>query len=93
MPQSVKYLILITELKLLAQKLGIKRINISGVKCNIEFNESPNINTHTLIHLIQQESQTYQLKGSNCLIFNIKNNDSEPKIHEVQKVLISLQVN
>lgn len=91
LPQSVKYLILITELKLLAQKLGVKRINISGVKCNIEFNESPNINTHTLIRLIQQERETYQLKGSNCLIFNIKNNENEPKIHQVQKVLISLQ--
>lgn len=91
LPQQVKYLFIITEIKHLSEKMGIKRIHISGIRCNIEFNETPNINTHALINLIQTQNTKYQLKGSNCLLFNIENNEADLKISEIQKLLIKLQ--
>lgn len=90
LPQPVKHLLLITELKLKATQMGIVRINAGGQQGKIEFNEKPAINPATLIHLIQIHAKRYQMEGPQKLRFTLDNTHSEDKIHEISALLDKL---
>ena len=87
LPQSVKHLFLITELKRLASKLGIVRINASADRGKIEFGSTPNINAGALITLIQLHSTRYQLDGPSRLKFKLDSTNNEARIHEISALL------
>lgn len=91
LPQSVKYLFLITELKFLASKLGVLRITASAEKCKIEFGEQPMINPVELIKLIQVHSKRYQLDGPTRLRFTLDSTNHEERIFEITALLLKLQ--
>jgi len=65
LPEPTKNLILVTKLKLLANKTGINKINIGENGGKIEFNLDAVINPANFVKLIQQSPQTYQLTGPN----------------------------
>ncbi|WP_133127134.1 transcription-repair coupling factor [Legionella nagasakiensis] len=90
LPSSVKHLLLITELKLLAAKLGIARLHASAQSGKIEFLESPNIDTGTLIHLIQLHAKRYQMEGPTRLKFILDGTTHEERIQEISTLLAKL---
>jgi transcription-repair coupling factor (superfamily II helicase) len=90
LPSPVKHLLLITDLKLLAAQLGIKRITASALAGKIEFGSEPNINTGALIKLIQLHSTRYQLDGPTRLKFMITSTSNEERIHEIKALLCQL---
>ncbi len=69
LPDAVKALFSVTELKQLAQPLGVKKIDMHVAGGRIVFNSEPKINTEALISLIQTQPQRYQFDGSNKLRF------------------------
>lgn len=87
LPEPVKYLLLITELKFFATKLGIAKINASGQQGKIEFSDQPNINPAELIKLIQVQSKRYQLDGPTRLRFTLESTNHEERIHEITTLL------
>jgi len=89
-PASVKLLLLITELKLLATKIGVTRIHGSGQFCKIEFNEEPNLDAQILIQLLQSAAQRYQMEGPHRLKVTLEANKSEERIHEISTLLHKL---
>lgn len=93
LPQSVKQLLLITELKLLSASLGVVRISASAQQGKIEFSPDAPINTEALIRLIQLHSKRYQLEGPTRLKFALDNVDGEARVHAVSSVLKQLRVN
>lgn len=90
LPQSAKNLLLVTELKLLADKLGINKIHAAQQAGKIEFNEQPKINSAVLITLIQLHAKRYQLEGPNRLRFTLDSVSAEERIHEIQALLAQL---
>nr|WP_115336850.1 transcription-repair coupling factor [Legionella londiniensis] len=90
LPMQVKYLLLVTELKLLAANLGINRIQVAGQQGKIEFNESPNIDAGVLIKLIQVHAARYQMDGPSRLKFTLDNTAHEARIHEIFDLLYRL---
>ncbi len=67
LPEPVKTLHQVTELKLSAAKLGIKKIDY-GQECGrIIFVEQPDIDPMKIIRLIQSQSNTYKLDGNDKL--------------------------
>ncbi|MGQ3889415.1 transcription-repair coupling factor [Legionella sp. CNM-1927-20] len=90
LPQPAKNLILITELKLLAAKLGINKITATQQQGKIEFSENPKINTSVLINLIQVHAKRYQLEGSTKLRFMLDKTSTEERIFEIQNILLEL---
>ena len=90
LPQPVKQLFLITELKFLATQLGIARINASAQGGKIEFGAQPNINAGALITLIQLHSKRYQLEGPTKLKFILDATSNEERIHEINGLLRQL---
>lgn len=90
LPQPAKNLLLVTELKLLAAKLGINKINAAQQSGKIEFSDKPEIDPAVLINLIQVHAKRYQLEGPTRLRFMIDSTDSEGRIFEIKDLLLKL---
>ena len=82
LPEASKNLIRITKIKILAEELGINKINANQYSGYLEFSEQPKINPTKLIALIQQQSQTYKLQGKYKLAFNV------PKNHQTNAIVL-----
>ncbi|WP_131751004.1 transcription-repair coupling factor [Legionella erythra] len=93
LPQPVKQLLLITELKLLAERLGIIKINAAQQQGKIEFGGEPRIDPAALISLIQLQAKRYQLDGPTKLKFSLDATHHEERIHEISGLLMKLAGN
>ncbi len=67
LPDSAKALIAITELKLKATKLGIRKIDFGESGGTILFEDKPNLDPQQLINLIQSKPSHYKLEGEKKL--------------------------
>ncbi|MGR8934315.1 MAG: transcription-repair coupling factor [Gammaproteobacteria bacterium] len=67
LPEPVKTLFSITELKQQAAHLGIKKIEIHAAGGRVLFNAQPNINAAELIKMVQSEAQLYKFDGADKL--------------------------
>lgn len=90
LPQPAKNLLLITELKLFATKLGVNKINAAQQNGKIEFSEKPEIDPGILISLIQLQPKRYQMEGPTRLRFILDSTTHEERIHEIKTLLIKL---
>lgn len=90
LPQPVKNLLLITELKLKASELGIQKISASAQQGKLDFNEKPSINPGVLISLIQVHAKRYQMEGPQRLKFTLDSTKAEDRIFEISSLLNQL---
>ncbi|MDZ7925064.1 MAG: transcription-repair coupling factor, partial [Marinagarivorans sp.] len=90
LPQSVKNLFAISALKLLANSLGIVKIEASGVGGKIEFNEKPNVDPMAVIQLVQRQPQKYQLDGASKLKFSLDMPTPTERLDRVEQLLTLL---
>ncbi len=78
LPNEVKNLFRITELKQYAHEMGIKKIDGNLTQLRFEFTETPNIDAKALIMLLQVHSKCYKMEGQHRLRYiqdNIEPND------------------
>jgi transcription-repair coupling factor (superfamily II helicase) len=92
LPDSLKYLCRLRELKLQAAKLGIAKIQMSTEKGSLEFSAAPQINVKALITLIQQESRYYQLQGQQKLRWTVKNSLPTDRLTFIERLLNLLSI-
>ena len=90
LPNPVKHLLLITELKLKAELLGILKISAAAEKAKLDFNEKPAINPGVLINLIQVHAKRYQMEGPQRLRFTLDSTTPEERIFEISSLLSKL---
>lgn len=90
LPIPVKNLIRTTELKFIAKKLGIKKINASKELAKIEFEERPNVKPETIIKLIQVQPKTYSLDGPSRLRYRFPTEQSINSIEAISQILDTL---
>ncbi|MBF6651129.1 transcription-repair coupling factor [Methylobacter sp. BlB1] len=69
LPEPVKTLFSVAELKQKAEKLGIRKVEASTAGGRLVFSAQPVINTEQLITLIQTEAQVYKFDGADKLRF------------------------
>jgi len=69
LPDPVKTLFSIAELKQQAESLGVKKIEANATGGRIIFTSRPNINADQLIMLIQTQAQCYKFDGADKLRF------------------------
>lgn len=63
LPEQARYLFNITELRLIAEKLGIAKIEANTQGARLEFDGKPSIDPMKIIALIQKKPTLYQLEG------------------------------
>lgn len=90
LPDAVKALFSVTEIKQLAQRLGLKKIEFSNAGGRIVFTEKPEINTEKLIELIQTQAQCYRLDGMEKLKVFKTFSGLEEKVEFIKALLFQL---
>ncbi len=72
LPEAAKNLFTVTELKLTAAPLGIRKIEAAAHGGRIVFGEQPNVDPMKIINLIQRKPNTYKLDGQEKLRFTMQ---------------------
>ncbi|MGR8931493.1 MAG: transcription-repair coupling factor [Gammaproteobacteria bacterium] len=90
LPDPVKALFAVTELKQQAAHLGIKKIEAYATGGRIVFSSAPEIDTGELIAMIQSQSQVYKFDGADKLRFSYTFKDMEDKVEFLQKLMLRL---
>lgn len=90
LPEPVKVLFSITELKQQAEHMGIKKLEAHVAGGRIIFTEQPKINTDKLIELIQTQKQIYSFDGADKLKFSKSLETVEERLAFLQELLTTL---
>ena len=93
LPKPTKHLIRVTELKLHAEQLGISKIDANAKRGLIEFSATPSTDPLTIVKMVQNQPQTYQLRGANQLLFYCDMPMAEARIQHVEALLVELTPN
>ncbi|NQZ52567.1 MAG: DEAD/DEAH box helicase, partial [Moritella sp.] len=93
LPDNAKNLIRQTELKLLAEPLGIKRLEIGPAGGYISFGDDNQVDVGYLIRLIQQQPRVYSMDGPSKLKFAIKSPDAKDRVKLAEAMLVEFAKN
>lgn len=89
--EPIKNLFQVTALKLLALRLGIRKINAGAQGGFIEFSEKPQIDSRILVQLIQNDPSHYKLDGPSRLRFIGEQLTAEGRIENIFELLNKLK--
>lgn len=90
LPLPVKDLFAITELKLLALPLGVRKIDAGDNAGRILFHPEPSIDPVRIIHLIQTRPKRYKLEGADKLRFFADMPDTSVRLATLRQILLEL---
>ncbi len=90
LPPATKNLFRVTELKLQAGPLGVRKIDLGTDSGTIDFMPDPKINMAALIQLVQKQPQRYKVTGSERLRFTLAEGSMDEKIKAVEILLAKL---
>ncbi len=90
LPDAVKQLFAVTELKLKAVPLGIARIDVGAASGRLIFGAQPDADPATIVGLIQSQPSHYSLDGADKIRFQFDMSDSAERIARVSTLLDSL---
>jgi transcription-repair coupling factor (superfamily II helicase) len=90
LPDPVKVLFAIAELTLLANKIGIKKIDVQAEGGRIVFDSEPKLNMPALLVLIQTQAAKYKFEGGSILRFTQAFTETEVKIEFITQLLTQL---
>ncbi|MDH5731181.1 MAG: transcription-repair coupling factor, partial [Gammaproteobacteria bacterium] len=92
LPDALKSLIAITEIKLKANPLGIHKIDLNTKGGRIIFNSKPNVDPMSIIQLMQSKPTIYKLDGPDKLRINKHFEKAEQRIPFLNETLSRLQI-
>lgn len=90
LPEPAKNLFRVTQLKLLASKLGITKLEASARGGRIEFSGETQVDPLSIVQLVQSQPQVYRLDGANHLKFIMNLDTNEQRLHAVAELLARL---
>ncbi len=90
LPDPAKNLFVITELKLAATPLGIRKIDLGAGGGRVLFTAKPNIDPMSVIQMIQKQPKNYQLDGPDKLRIKIEMPDAASRIAAARGLLLML---
>ncbi len=90
LPEPAKNLFRLTELKLTAQQLGIRRVEAGPGGGMLEFGESPRVDPAALVRLVQEQPGVYRLEGQEKLRFRVPTEDADSRLQQVDNLLDTL---
>jgi len=90
LPEQVKVLFAITELKQQADTIGVKKIDAHAEGGRIIFGAEPKLNMQQLLTLIQTQAQIYKFEGGDKLRFTQKFATTDEKVVFISALLTQL---
>jgi len=92
LPEPAKNLFRLTQIKLKAQALGIRKLEAGPNGGRILFDKEPRIDPTTVIRLIQTQPRIYKLDGQDKLRFTLEMPDREQRFQAAEKLLELLAI-
>lgn len=86
----IKNLIRQTELKLVAESVGISKIDMGGTSGHIEFSSETQVDPLTIVKMVQERPDLYRLEGATKLKFNHQEASSDDKLKFIEALLFKL---
>ncbi len=90
LPDPVKQLFAVTELKLKAVPMGIAKIDVGATAGRLVFGAQPDVDPATIIQLIQSQPRHYNLDGADKIRFQFDMHDAGERIARVSALLDNL---
>ena len=90
LPEPVKNLFAVTELRQQAERLGITRLDAHAGGGKLEFGERTPVDPLTIVKLVQSGPNRFKLEGANALRFVEDSETPEERIQVVQELLARL---
>ncbi|MDH3900712.1 MAG: helicase-related protein, partial [Gammaproteobacteria bacterium] len=90
LPDAVKNLFRVTALKLLAEPMGVTKIEVGKLDGRMLFGPDPAIDAQKLVELIQDNPDQYRFEGGSKLRFNGDFYDEEDRYRMVTDILATL---
>jgi len=93
LPEQSQTLFAIHELRFKAKLLGIRKIDVYEQGGRIIFEQTPNVDSMTLIQLIQNKPAKYKLDGQDKLRFTDNMPEADDRLLVLNDLLNNLQKN
>lgn len=90
LPDQLKNLFNLAELKLKADELGVIKLEATDKGGKIEFSESPRITPENVIRLLQSKPQIYKLDGPQRIRFSLPEHEPSMRVAAVSTILDEL---
>jgi transcription-repair coupling factor (superfamily II helicase) len=90
LPTPAKNLLRVSEMRLKARALGIRRIDLGPQGGKVLFQAQPNVDPMAVVRLIQEQPKTYRLEGQDALRVSLSLADAESRFRAVQSLLDAL---
>jgi len=90
LPDQVKNLFALTELKLLATPLGIRKLELGANGGRVLFNAKPNIDPLTVIRMIQTLPKVYALDGQDKLKIKLQLEGTSERMRVAREIIVAL---
>ncbi|GAA6133576.1 transcription-repair coupling factor [Oceaniserpentilla sp. 4NH20-0058] len=87
LPQQVKYLFQVTELKFKLAKLGIVKLDAGDIQGRMEFGSETSIDPYTMVRMVQTKPASYKLDGSTAFKFIFDMPDAQARFDTINNVL------
>lgn len=87
LPEPTKNLFAVTELKLKAQALGVRKIEAGREDGRLIFDDQPAVDPLKIIQLVQKQPDMYRLQGQEKLRFGMKPADGRRRVEAVAALL------
>jgi transcription-repair coupling factor (superfamily II helicase) len=92
LPEAVKNVFRVTALKLVAEPMGVAKIEVGKQDGRILFGQEPAIDTGKLVELLQNQPGTYRFDGGNSLRFGGDYEQEEKRFRTVTEILTMLSI-
>ena len=93
LPESTKNLFRLTKIKLLAQTMGLSKIDAGPAGGRVEFGPDTRVHPLTIVKMVQIQPQFYKLDGADKLKFAIETETAEQRLDMIEELLEKLKVN
>ena len=91
LPDQVKNLFRITELKLKAIELGLAKIDVAMENGRFEFGPDAKVDPLAIVKMVQNQPQQYKLEGADKLKFTLDMADPEVRFQTVESLMTQLK--
>ena len=91
LPDAARHLFAIAELKLQANALGIRKLDLGPNGGRLQFVEKPNVDPMAIIRMIQGQPKAYQMDGPDKLRVKLELPDAATRLHAARGLLTTLR--
>jgi len=92
LPESVNNLFEVTQLKQIAQKIGIIKLDMNEAGGRILFNSKPNVDPIKIMGLVQQKPWAFKISGQDKLSFEYEDMETvEQRVQWIKRLINDIQ--